>query len=200
MTDFTYALLSVVAAGAAGGAVAWGRPDLDAPPVRAALLSAAVASALAAFWLPQGGDVRLLILFAGLAPAAVFDLQTRLIPNQITYPLIVLGLVTAAATGRGSDALIAAAAGFVSFRLLGAAWRRARGIDALGLGDAKLFAAIGAFLGWRVLPDVALTAALAGIVLAIPGALRRGGAAEIPFAPALAFAAAWVALSGPLFG
>ena len=82
--------------------------------------------------------------------------------------------------------LIGAAAGFLSLGLIGELHFRRSGAEGLGLGDAKLFAAAGSWLGWQALPLVLLIAALAGLAYAI---LRLGPRdAPIAFGPMLAFA------------
>lgn len=72
---------------------------------------------------------------------------------------------------------------------IGAWYHRRTGIDGLGLGDAKLFGAAGAWLGWQMLPHVLLAASLAGLVAA--GLLRRR---RIAFGPWIAagFFAVWL--------
>ena len=86
------------------------------------------------------------------------------------------------------DALAGAAAGYGLLAGLGYVYRRLRGRDGLGLGDAKLLAAAGAWLGLASLPWVVLAAALLGLLLAL--AQRRPLQAEtaVPFGPALALA------------
>lgn len=192
--------LMVAAAGAIGYGLAWLRPDLDLAHVRTGIVSAAVAAAAACVLALTGGDDGLLYLWAGLAPLAVIDAKTRLLPNEGTFTLIALGVFfgIAAGLGAGADRFAGAALGYGAFWLLGAAWRRWRGIDALGLGDAKLFAAIGAGLGWRALPEVALLGALGGIAFALLARKTRGD--FIPFGPALALGAFVHAAFGPLIG
>jgi leader peptidase (prepilin peptidase)/N-methyltransferase len=80
--------------------------------------------------------------------------------------------------------VIGAAAGYASLALFGAFYFRLRGRDGLGLGDAKLFAAGGAWLGWEALPLVLAVAAVAGLAFALAVARRPG--AQIAFGPCLA--------------
>lgn len=83
------------------------------------------------------------------------------------------------------DRLIGAVAGFVSLWAIGEAYRRVRGREGLGLGDAKLLGAIGAWMGWMALPFVLLAASVIGLVAAaLTGALTRDRA--VPFGAALA--------------
>lgn len=134
--------------------------------------------------------------WALLALAAI-DLREMVLPDLITLPLIAAGLAVAAlAFPAPLDHLIGAAVGGAFFAALGWGWERATGREALGLGDAKLFAAAGAWLGWQGLPSVLLMAALIGLAMALARAvLGRGGLrAPLPFGPALAagFWLTWV--------
>lgn len=134
--------------------------------------------------------------WALLALAAI-DLREMTLPDMLTLPLIAAGLLIAAlAFPRPFDHLIGAALGGAVFAVLGWGWERATGREALGLGDAKLFAAAGAWLGWQGLPSVLLIAALAGLAMALVRTLlgRGGLRAPLPFGPALAtgFWLTWV--------
>ena len=95
------------------------------------------------------GPASLLYAAAGLLAIALIDLRTFRIPDWLSLPLIVAGL---ARTGlldpeRLPAHVLGAAAGYATLGLLGAAYFRWRGRDGLGLGDAKLFAGLGALLG-----------------------------------------------------
>ena len=88
-----------------------------------------------------------------------------------------------------ADHLAAAALGYGTLAAVAWAYRRFRGRDGLGMGDAKLLAAIGAWLGLGLLPLVLLLAACAGLVAAAGAALagkRMTAATAIPFGPFLA--------------
>lgn len=124
-----------------------------------------------------------------LLALATIDLREMVLPDVLTLPLIAAGLlVAAAAFGHPLDHVIGAGIGGAGFAALGWGWERVTGREALGLGDAKLFAAAGAWLGWQALPSVLLTAAMAGLAMAlIRTVLNRGGLrAPLPFGPALA--------------
>ena len=138
-----------------------------------------------------------LLLAAALSTIAVIDLRSFRIPDWLSLPLVALGLGVAVLRpgGEFADHLIGAAVGYGALAAFGALFFRLRGIDGLGLGDAKLFGAAGAWLGWQGLPGVLLIAALAGLAFA----LTRGAAARgqpIAFGPwlALGFMVAWVLL------
>lgn len=163
-------------------------------------------AAIAGVALAQYGATPLAILFSVygwvLLALAAIDLETGYLPDALTLPLLGLGLVAngfGAATDLAS-ALIGAVIGYGAFWAVNEAFRRMRGVDGLGLGDAKLLAAIGAWFGWQALPLVVLIASLAS--LAVLGALRLGGArfeagTAVPFGPGLCAAgAALAALPG----
>lgn len=138
-----------------------------------------------------------------LLTLAAIDWRTGLLPDVLTLPLIVAGLGVSFALDSGSllDHVIGAAVGFVAFWALAEAYRLLRGRDGLGLGDAKLLAASGAWLSWSGLPSVILFAAFIGLALVLAQRLR-GGALQatdrLAFGPALAAATWLVWLYGPL--
>jgi leader peptidase (prepilin peptidase) / N-methyltransferase len=145
----------------------------------------------------------LLITWALIALTGI-DIDHQLLPDDITLPLMWAGLLAAVAIGpiagaalpvSPRDALIGAAAGYVSLWLVFHAFKLVTGKEGMGYGDFKLFAALGAWLGWKVLPMVivlsAATGAVLGILLiALQGHDRR---APMPFGPYLA-AAGWLAM------
>lgn len=191
--------LAVAAAALIGRATAWRRVELDLRPGQVAIASGLLAVLLVALWaVVEPGARGVLVLFAGLAPLAWIDARRRILPDEITLPLIALGVVFGVATGEGVGRAAGAVVGYLALAGLGALWRRLRGVEAIGLGDAKLLAAIGAFLGVAALPEVAFLAALFGIAW---GLVPRGArlSAEIPFGPALALAAAVRWATGPVF-
>ena len=125
------------------------------------------------------------------------DLKIYILPDNITLPLLWLGLLLnwqGLFTGLDS-ALLGAVAGYLSLWLLYHAFRLLTGKEGMGYGDFKLFAAIGAWLGWQMLPLVIILAAVAGAVIGIALILLRGRdrAQPIPFGPFLAIGG-WVAL------
>jgi leader peptidase (prepilin peptidase)/N-methyltransferase len=133
------------------------------------------------------------VLIALLAALTCIDLRERRLPDRLTLPLLGLGLALAARRTNGLPIaeLAGAGVGFLLFWALGEAHYRLRGVEGLGLGDAKLLAAGGAWLGWRDLPVLILVAALGGLAAAMWG---RGRRREIAFGPwlALAFAILWL--------
>ncbi|MCG5523438.1 A24 family peptidase [Ectothiorhodospira haloalkaliphila] len=132
-----------------------------------------------------------------LIALAVIDLRTTLLPDMITLPVLWLGLIVNL-TGLFTDAtssVIGAIAGYLSLWLVYHAFRLLTGKEGMGYGDFKLFALIGAWLGWQVLPLVILLSSLVGAVVGIALILARGRDRDIPipFGPYLA-AAGFIAL------
>lgn len=145
-----------------------------------------------------------LVLTAGLAlvlaVVAIVDWRTFRIPDALSLPLLAAGFAGASARpdlfpapGIGHH-LIGALVAFLLFAALGEALYRRTGQEALGLGDAKLFAAAGAWLGWQSLPMVLLIASGAGLVFALARG-RRLAAEGLAFGPwlALGFLVMWIA-------
>jgi leader peptidase (prepilin peptidase)/N-methyltransferase len=128
------------------------------------------------------------LLYTLLWRLARIDMGTGRLPDLLTLPLLGLGLGWSAwvAGGLPWAALAGAGAGYLLFAGLGWVWWRTRGVEALGLGDAKLYAAGGAWLGWQALPWIALLAAGTALVAALAGRLDG----RIAFGPWLAAAIA----------
>ena len=129
-----------------------------------------------------------------LIALAAIDLETGFLPDMLTLPLIFLGL---AANGVDlfvplKSALIGAAAGYGSFRLIGELFLRLRGKEGLGQGDAKLLAALGAWLGWQALPIIVLAGSVSTLlVIVLSNAVESESKdQEIPFGPGLCFGGA----------
>ncbi|RNE92404.1 A24 family peptidase [Marichromatium sp. AB32] len=147
-----------------------------------------------------GASVQLLaalVLTWGLVALAVIDLDTQLLPDRITLPLLWLGLILSL-FGVFTDAqaaIIGAAAGYLLLWSLYHAFRLLTGKEGMGYGDFKLLALFGAWLGWQALPLVVLLSAVSGALIGgVLIALRRQGRdSAMPFGPFLAVAG-WVAL------
>ena len=141
--------------------------------------------------------VSAVILSWGLLALAVIDLRTRLLPDDITLPLLWLGLLLntgAVFTDLGSS-VIGAAAGYMSLWLIYHSFKLLTGKEGMGFGDFKLFAVFGAWLGWQQLPLIILFSSLAG---AIVGGLliaisKMPEDRAVPFGPFLAVAG-WLSL------
>lgn len=152
-------------------------------------------------------DVTAMAAFAALfgwtlLALAVIDWETGYLPDWLTGALA-LGGVSANAFSLFApplDALIGAVAGAFVFWAIGAAWRRWRGVEALGLGDAKLLGALGAWMGWEALPLIVLAgslASLAGVGLSRLRGSEIAAGDAIPFGPGLAFGGYVVFLASP---
>ncbi|HVK80193.1 MAG TPA: A24 family peptidase [Verrucomicrobiae bacterium] len=106
-----------------------------------------------------------LLLAALLALVTIIDLRTMRIPDVLNAALVVSGLVVNWILHRAIvDALIGAVAGYAAIYVLNMVYRALRGGDGMGMGDAKLLAGGGAWLGWIGLPFVALLGSAAGII------------------------------------
>jgi leader peptidase (prepilin peptidase)/N-methyltransferase len=111
----------------------------------------------------------------GLVALAILDIRHFWLPDKLTLPLVASGFGFSWLTARPPivDSLIGATAGFAALYVIGLAYRIIRRREGLGGGDSKLLAAIGAWLGWTMLPFVLLLASLTGL-LAILAAGFRG--------------------------
>lgn len=126
------------------------------------------------------------------------DFDTKLLPDQITYPILWLGLI---ANGflQGlvplHDAIVGAMAGYLFLWSVYWAFKLLTGKEGMGYGDFKLFAALGAWLGWQALPSIILIAAATGLIYALSRIFtaQQESSEPIPFGPFLAVAG-WVTL------
>ncbi len=109
-----------------------------------------------------------------LLTLAVIDIRHFLLPDAMTLPLIAAGLLTAFGLGPAPVVShgVGAAAGFAVFAALRWLYRRLRGQEGLGLGDAKLAAAGGAWVSWIGLPSVVLWACYGALAVTLIGAAR----------------------------
>jgi len=142
------------------------------------------------------------LLFTWAMIALTFiDLDTYYLPDSITLPLLWLGLLLniSGTYTPLPGAVIGAAAGYLS--LWGVYWifKWATGKEGMGYGDFKLLAAIGAWLGWQMLPLTILLSSLVGAVIGIGLIVfaGRGRSVPIPFGPYLAIAGMIALLHGP---
>ena len=138
-----------------------------------------------------------------LVALAFIDVDTQLLPDSLTLPLMWLGLAASlwgpqlpAPLPVGmKDTLIGAMAGYLSLWSVYHLFRLLTGKEGMGHGDFKLLAALGAWLGWRMLLPIVLAAAAVGAVTGITLILVRGRdrAAPMAFGPFLA-AAGWLVM------
>lgn len=161
--------------------------------IATALITIAVITVFGFTWL--GGMVCLLSWL--LIAAFGIDYDTKLLPDQLTYPVLWLGLLSNLLWPIVSieSAVIGAVAGYLF--LWGTYWafKLVTGKEGMGHGDFKLFAGLGAWAGWAALPSIILIAAVLGLVYALARvASRRQQSSEpIPFGPFLA-GAGWVTI------
>jgi leader peptidase (prepilin peptidase)/N-methyltransferase len=168
-------------------------------------LTSGVLSAWVAWHFGFGVPAACALLFTWVLIALTgIDIDHQLLPDNITLPLMWAGLLAAVAIGpvagaalpvSPQDALIGAAAGYISLWLVFHAFKLVTGKEGMGYGDFKLFAALGAWLGWKVLPMVIVLSAATGALLGILMIVLRGRdrRAPMPFGPYLA-AAGWLAM------
>ena len=135
-----------------------------------------------------------IFLILVLVYLAYFDLRTFRLPDAITLPLILAGLLF---NGLSKDSFISfqdsiagAIFGYATLWLLNFLYRTLKKEDGIGMGDAKLLAALGAWLGWFTLPSILLLASITGLI----GGLiwlqwnRQNRRSAFPFGPFLAIA------------
>jgi leader peptidase (prepilin peptidase)/N-methyltransferase len=142
------------------------------------------------------------LVFAwALVALTAIDIDTQLLPDDITLPLLWLGLLVNldGAFVPLQSAVVGAVAGYLSLWSVYWLFRLATGKEGMGYGDFKLLAAIGAWLGWKMLPAVILLSSLVGAVVGIAmiAFARLGRNTPIPFGPYLAAAGLIALFWGP---
>jgi leader peptidase (prepilin peptidase) / N-methyltransferase len=143
------------------------------------------------------------IFCAVIVALASIDWDTTLLPDDMTLPLLWLGLVVAALRWNPlvtlPDALWGAVAGYLSLWAVYWAFKLVTGKEGMGYGDFKLFAVLGVWFGWQALVPIILMSsvigAVVGIAMKFSSGLREGG--YIPFGPFLAGAGLTALLFGP---
>ena len=133
-----------------------------------------------------------LVLIAALFALTVIDFDTQLLPDDITLPLLWIGLALNAFNVYTDlkSAVIGAMAGYLSLWSVYWLFKLFTGKEGMGYGDFKLLAALGAWLGWQMLPLTILLSSLVGAVVGISMMViaRHGRNVPIPFGPYLAAA------------
>lgn len=187
-----------------GRCASCGKPISARYPLVEALT--AILSALVAWRFGFGWPALAALVLTWFLIALTFiDVDHQLLPDSLTLPLLWLGLLLSLTGIQGSSApplpvdlrssLIGAMAGYVSLWSVYHLFRLLTGKEGMGYGDFKLFAALGAWLGWQMLLPTILIAAAVGAVIGIILIVMRGRerSAPIPFGPFLA-AAGWLML------
>jgi leader peptidase (prepilin peptidase)/N-methyltransferase len=133
-------------------------------------------------------------LIAALIALTAIDFDTQLLPDDITLPLLWIGLALNAFNVYTDlkSAVIGAMAGYLSLWSVYWLFKLVTGKEGMGYGDFKLLAALGAWLGWQMLPLTILLSSLVGAVvgIALMAFARHGRNVPIPFGPYLAAAGA----------
>ena len=128
------------------------------------------------------------------------DADTQLLPDDLTYPLLWLGLIVNlnGAFVPLREAVIGAATGYLILWSIYWLFKLVTGKEGMGYGDFKLLAALGAWLGWKMLPVVVLLSSLVGAVVGIAMIIfaKHGRDKPIPFGPYLAAAGLLALLYG----
>lgn len=136
------------------------------------------------------------VLYLNLFALALYDIRFFRLPNILTATLFIIGVVSLFTSPPFSitDHIIGAAVGLLLFPTLNFFYRRFRGHDGIGLGDAKLLAGLGLWLGWQALPSLLLVASLSALLyafvrfLVIPKSNGKVNLAEpLPFGAFLCF-------------
>jgi leader peptidase (prepilin peptidase)/N-methyltransferase len=168
-------------------------------------LATGVLSGFVAWHFGFGTTALAALLFTWLLIAlTMIDFDTQYLPDMLTYPLLWLGLFVSlslpvwaegAAPLTPRDSIIGALAGYLSLWSVYWAFKLITGKEGMGYGDFKLFAALGAWLGWQMLLPVILLASAVGAVFGIAVMIRqrRGKDTPIAFGPFLAIAG-WLAM------
>ncbi|MDN3653579.1 A24 family peptidase [Thalassotalea ponticola] len=137
----------------------------------------------------------MIVLTWCLIALTMIDFDHMILPDQITLPLVWLGLILGLNNVFVSldQAVIGAIAGYMSLWSIYWLFKLATGKEGMGYGDFKLFAVFGAWFGWQLLPLLILMASLVGAVIGVSLILfkRHEGSKPIPFGPYLAIAG-WI--------
>jgi leader peptidase (prepilin peptidase)/N-methyltransferase len=174
--------------------------------MRYPLLEIAGAILAVGAWVRFGPSFAALAAFglcATLLAMSAIDIDTHLLPDSMTLPLLWAGLIVNfdGLFAHLHDAVAGAIAGYLVLWAVHWLFRLVRGIDGMGYGDFKLLAALGAWLGWAALPQIMLIAAVTGALFGLAATWRgRMRFAEpLPFGPFLAAGGAITLFAGTPF-
>jgi leader peptidase (prepilin peptidase)/N-methyltransferase len=138
-----------------------------------------------------------LLMTGFLVSLAGIDLDHQLLPDQMTLPLLWIGLLLSldGLFVGPTTSIIGAAAGYLILWTVYQMFRLLTGKEGMGYGDFKLMAALGAWLGWQMLPLIVLLSSVLGAVtgLALMALRRHRKGQPMPFGPFIA-SAGWIAL------
>ena len=154
------------------------------------IASAACAAGALAVFGPGAMALAAFGLCAALLATSAIDIDTHLLPDSLTLPLLWAGLIVNFNGMFASlhSAVAGAIAGYLVLWVVHWVFKLVRGIEGMGYGDFKLLAALGAWLGWAALPQIVLIAAVAGAVVGLAATWRGRMRFEepLPFGPFLA--------------
>jgi leader peptidase (prepilin peptidase)/N-methyltransferase len=165
----------------------------------------AILAAICAWHFGFGWEALMAIaLSCALVVISLIDFDYQIIPDSIALPLLWVGLVMSLfhpLAGADTlfiapqDAIVGAVAGYLSLWTVYQLFKLITGKEGMGHGDFKLLGALGAWLGWQVLPTIILMSAVVGAIIGIGLIVFRGRDRQIPipFGPYLA-AAGWIAM------
>jgi leader peptidase (prepilin peptidase)/N-methyltransferase len=173
------------------------RISIRYPLVEAATMALFVAHGMALGWTAL--LVPRLLFVCMLAVLFAIDLEHHLLPNVITLPGIVIGLIASAVLPPGLiDALFGVLAGGGVLWLIGEAYYRFTGHEGMGGGDVKMLAMIGAFLGWKLVLVTLVLSSVAGSIIGLAVIIvKRGGLKyALPYGTFLALGALVASLAG----
>ncbi|MEX3975111.1 A24 family peptidase [Paraburkholderia caribensis] len=154
------------------------------------LSSAALALGALTSFGATGTALAAFALCATLLAMSAIDIDTHLLPDSMTLPLLWAGLIVNFNSVFASlhDAVIGAIAGYLALWCVHWVFKIVRGVEGMGYGDFKLLAALGAWLGWAALPQIILIAAVTGAVVGLVATWigRMRFEEPLPFGPFLA--------------
>lgn len=178
-----------------GSPLGWFYPNIEVAALAVALWASTVVSG-PLLWVTC-------VLGWMLMTLAVIDIRHMILPNVLTLPLLAIGLAVAAwlDEARVAEHVVGAIAGFAVFWTIAIAYRMLRGREGLGLGDAKLLAAAGAWVSWQGLPGVVLLGSLSALILVLLAMVVGFGpdpSRRMAFGPYLCLGTWLIWLYGPL--
>ena len=162
-------------------------------PIVEVLAAALAVAAILRFGATPAGIAASVFLWMLLA-LTLIDFDTQLLPDNLTLPLLWAGLLAnvlgAAPIANLRDAMIGAIAGYLTLWIVYWLFKLIRGKEGMGYGDFKLLAALGAWLGWQMLPLIVLLSSVVGAAIGISLVVFKGRDHQIPlaFGPYLAIA------------
>ncbi len=170
--------------------ISWRYPLIE---ILTALLSMSVAYQFGISW----QTLAALLLTWSLMVLTLIDLQEQLLPDDITFPMLWLGLIV---NSQGlfttlQSALFGAIIGYLFLWSVYWLFKLSTGKEGMGYGDFKLLAMLGAWLGWQAIPVIVLLSSVVGVIvgLSLIGLKRLSREQPIPFGPYLAMAG-WLSL------